>query len=211
MKQYGQFCPLAKALDVVGDRWTLLIVRELAVRPCRYTDLRDGLPGIATNLLADRLRALEANGVVERRVAPPPVATDLFALTEAGEELGPVFGALGKWGMRFMGDGPAGGETFRSHWVAFPVARHLRDGDPDAPPAVVELRLGDDEPAVIEVGGGEVRTRPGAAPDADLVLEARPSVLLGLITGRLSLHDAKREGLVANGDRRVLDRLLPTA
>ena len=72
MRQYGQFCPLAKTLDVVGDRWTLLIVRELAIRPCRYTDLRDGLPGIATNLLADRLKSLEAAGVITAETAAPP-------------------------------------------------------------------------------------------------------------------------------------------
>ena len=70
MRQYGQFCPLAKALDVVGDRWTLLIVRELSVRPCRYTDLRDGLPGIATNLLADRLKSLEAAGIITAEASP---------------------------------------------------------------------------------------------------------------------------------------------
>ena len=70
MRQYGQFCPIAKALDVVGDRWTLLIVRELAARPCRYTDLRDGLPGIATNLLADRLKSLERRGRHHRRGSP---------------------------------------------------------------------------------------------------------------------------------------------
>ena len=82
MRSYGQYCALAKALDVLGDRWTLLIVRELMLAgPSRYTDLRNGLPGIATNLLSDRLRELEAAGVVAREQAPPPVATTLFSLT----------------------------------------------------------------------------------------------------------------------------------
>src|SRR5258708_18207188 len=89
MRQYGQVCPLAKALDVVGDRWTLLIVRELSARPCRYTDLRDGLPGIATNLLADRLKSLEAAGVITAEPAPPPVATTLYRLAERGAALLP--------------------------------------------------------------------------------------------------------------------------
>ena len=79
MRSYGQYCSVAKALDVVGDRWTLLIVRELLLQgPCRYTDLRNGLPGIATNLLADRLSELESAGLVRREEAAPPVATTLF-------------------------------------------------------------------------------------------------------------------------------------
>src|ERR1700751_2509931 len=96
MKTYGQICPVAKALDVIGERWSLLIVRELLLRgACRYTDLRAGLPGIATNLLADRLRELESAGLVRREEAPPPVATTLFHLTPAGLELEPVLQAIG--------------------------------------------------------------------------------------------------------------------
>src|SRR5262249_48342186 len=88
MRSYKQFCALAKALDVLGDRWTLWIVRELLIRgPSRYTELLDGLPGIATNLLVDRLRTLEQAGVVARDTAPPPVAATLFRLTERGEAL----------------------------------------------------------------------------------------------------------------------------
>jgi DNA-binding HxlR family transcriptional regulator len=91
MRAYGQYCAVAKALDLVGERWTLLLVRELLLRgACRYTDLRQGLPGIATNLLAERLRDLEDAGVVCREEAPPPVATTLFKLTPRGKELAPV-------------------------------------------------------------------------------------------------------------------------
>src|SRR5258708_12092227 len=104
MRQYGQFCPLAKAFDVVGDRWTLLIVRELSVRRCRYTDLREGLPGIATNLLADRLRSLEAAGVITAETAPPPVATTLYRLAERGEALRPAANALAQWGGPLLAD-----------------------------------------------------------------------------------------------------------
>src|SRR5437867_2184126 len=99
MRSYGQLCSVAKALDVVGDRWTLLIVRELLLRgACRYTDLRDGLPGIATNLLADRLRELEGAGLVSREEAPPPIATTLFHLTQRGKDLEPVMLSIGRWG-----------------------------------------------------------------------------------------------------------------
>ena len=91
MRSYDEYCAVAKSLDVVGDRWTLLIVRELAIRgACRYTDLRNGLPGIATNLLAERLRELEHAGVIARENAPPPIATTLFRLTPRGEQLRPV-------------------------------------------------------------------------------------------------------------------------
>src|SRR5437867_7341077 len=105
MRSYGQYCGLAKALDVIGDRWSLLIVRELLLRgACRYTDLRDGLPGIATNLLADRLRDLEAKGIVRREAAPPPIATTLFQLTPRGEQLRPVLVELVRWGAPLMAE-----------------------------------------------------------------------------------------------------------
>src|ERR671937_3161687 len=105
MRSYDEYCAMAKSLDVVGDRWTLLIVRELALRgPCRYTDLRSGLPGIATNLLAERLRELERTGVIAREDAPPPIATALFRLTPWGEELEPVLDELFRWGLPLMAE-----------------------------------------------------------------------------------------------------------
>ncbi len=111
---------MAKSLDVVGDRWTLLIVRELALQgPCRYTDLRNGLPGIATNLLADRLRELEHAGVASRREAPPPIATTLFHLTPRGEELRPVLEDLTRWGLPLMTTQDPK-DAVRSHWPESP-------------------------------------------------------------------------------------------
>src|SRR5213078_3661580 len=118
MRSYGQFCGVAKGLDLVGDRWTLLIVRELLIRgACRYTDLRNGLPGIATNLLAARLRELEQAGVIEREDAPPPVATGLFQLTPRGRELGPVLQSLTAWGTPLLAR-PARADAIRAHWLA---------------------------------------------------------------------------------------------
>src|SRR6516164_6221440 len=115
MRSYGQYCSIAKALDVVGDRWTLLIIRELMIRgACRYTDLKNRLPGIATNLLSDRIRELEAAGLIRREDAPPPVATTLFHLTGARAELEPVLDAIGRWGIRYMPQ-PAEGNEFRGH------------------------------------------------------------------------------------------------
>jgi DNA-binding HxlR family transcriptional regulator len=212
MRTYGQYCSLAKALDVVGDRWTLLIFRELLTQgPCRYTDLKDGLPGIATNLLATRLRELEEAGLIWREEAAPPVATTLFHLTEAGAELDPVLKALGGWGMRFM-TGPNDDEEFRSHWLMYPVSMFAADHDPGAPPVSIELRATGSaagRPAVVEVGGGEVRTRLGAAAAPDLVLTGNPQLVLGLLAGRLSLAQARERGLETSGDTAVLDRVRP--
>jgi DNA-binding HxlR family transcriptional regulator len=102
-RSYDQYCAMARALDVIGDRWTLLLVRDLLVGPKRYGDLLEGLPGIGTNLLAARLRELEAAGIVERRVLPPPAGSAVYELTEAGQALEPVAFALGRWGTRFLG------------------------------------------------------------------------------------------------------------
>src|SRR5689334_25237410 len=125
MRSYGQYCSVAKALDVVGDRWTLLVIRELLLQgPCRYTDLKNGLPGIATNLLSDRLRELEAAGLVLREEAAPPVATTLFRLTEAGAGLEPAPQALGAGGIRYLIQ-PAGGRGVRSHRPRLPRSPFL--------------------------------------------------------------------------------------
>src|ERR1700742_1498831 len=144
MRSYGQYCSVAKALDVIGDRWTLLIVRELLLRgACRYTDLKNGLPGIATNLLADRIRELEAAGLVRREEPPPPVATTLVLLTETGAELEPVIKALGWWGIRSM-SGPADTDEFRSQWFTSPFYFFLSHQAGAGPPASIEPRTGAD-------------------------------------------------------------------
>ena len=206
MRSYGQYCSVAKALDVIGDRWSLLIIRELLLQgPCRYTDLRNGLPGIATNLLSDRLRELEAAGLVRREEAAPPVATTLFHLTEAGTQLEPALEALGAWGIRYMTQ-PDAGDEFRSHWFAFPVAVFLHDSDPDGPPLSIELRPGG-RPAVVEVSGGQVTTRLGDAPSPDLVLDGPPLLILGLLSARLTPAEAVVRGLSITGDVAVLRRL----
>ena len=206
MRSYNQYCAVAKALDVVGDRWTLLIIRELLLRGgCRYTDLQHGLPGIATNLLGDRLKDLEDEGLVRRELAPPPVATTLYRLTEAGQELQPVLASLGRWGARFMPD-PTGDEVFRAHWLAFPVTEFLHDGDPAGAPVVIEVRTGD-QPAVIELRGGAVTTHLGSAPSADLVLEGDAPAVLVLLSGMLSLTDARARGLRTEGSVDVLERV----
>lgn len=206
MRSYGEYCSMAKSLDVVGDRWTLLIVRELTLRgACRYTDLRNGLPGIATNLLADRLRELEDAGVVAREDAPPPIATTLFRLTPRGEELRSVVEALTRWGLPLMVD-QRPEDTVRSHWLASALEMLLTDRRPGAPPVSVALDTGD-QPIVVQTGDGTIHTRLGSADDADLTLTGEPRTIMGLLLGLLDLDGAAAAGVVHEGDPAVLDRL----
>jgi DNA-binding HxlR family transcriptional regulator len=206
VRSYGQYCSLAKALDVVGDRWTLLIVRELMMRgACRYTDLRNGLPGIATNLLADRLRELELAGIVSREEAPPPIASTLFRLTPRGEQLRGALVELGRWGVPLMTE-PEGDEEFRSHWLAMPVELFLTDRSPDRPPVTIEVQTGT-EPMLIETVDGGARTYPGEATDPDAVLKGTPQLVIGVLSGLLELAAAECRGLRYEGDPSVLARV----
>jgi DNA-binding HxlR family transcriptional regulator len=208
MRSYGQYCSIARALDVVGDRWTLLIVRELMLQgACRFTDLKNGLPGIATNLLSTRLKELEAAGLVTREDAPPPVATALYELTGTGLALEPVLKALGLWGLRTMGD-ERPEDAFRAEWLAYAPAWFTTDADPGGPPAVIQL-IAAGEQAVIELGDGQVRTRLGLAPDPDLTLDGPPRAVLGLLTGMSDLDRARHLGLTATGRTDLLTRLRP--
>jgi DNA-binding HxlR family transcriptional regulator len=208
VRSYDQHCGLARALDVVGDRWTLLIVRELFIRqPCRYTDLQYGLPGIATNLLADRLRQLEETGIVRREVAPPPVATTVFSLTERGEDLRPVLSALGRWGAPLLDDTPADA-WFRSHWLVFPLTEALQDREPLDPPATIALQVGDD-PLVVEVADGKVAVHPGSIAEPDVIVTGSPMTTIRLLLGRIDLAAARKQGLEIAGDASALRRVLP--
>ena len=207
MRSYQQYCAVAKALDVVGDRWTLLIVRELMTSgPSRYTDLLKGLPGIATNLLADRLREMEKSGIVRSWAAPPPVATTLFDLTDRGKALRPLLEELGRWGAPMMGV-PQVTNVFRSHWLVFPFDAYLVDKTPEEPPIKIEVHTGD-EPMVIETVEGRVRTRRGTVESPDTVLEGRPGPILGLLSGRLDMAEAKHRGLVVHGSHKALRRVI---
>jgi DNA-binding HxlR family transcriptional regulator len=206
MRSYDEYCSLAKSLDVVGDRWTLLIVRELVLRgACRYTDLRNGLPGIASNLLAERLRELEQAGVITREDAPPPIATTLFRLTPRGEELRPALENLIRWGLPLMTEQKPG-DAVRSHWLAWALELMLGDRRPDAPPVTVAVQTGD-QPIVIETRDGTIRTRLGPVDSADATLIGPPMPILGLLLGLLTSTDAKANGVDYQGDPTVLDRI----
>jgi DNA-binding HxlR family transcriptional regulator len=208
MRSYGEYCAAAKALDVIGDRWTMLIVRELAVRgPCRYTDVRNGVPGIASNLLAERLRELERAGVIAREDAPPPVATTLFRLTPRGEELRPVLDALVRWGIPLMGEQKPD-DAVRSHWLTGAVELMLTDRSPDDPPVTLELQTGD-QPIVVQARDGAVHATLGAAEHPDATLAGPPRPIMGVLLGRLGLAEAQAEGMSFEGDPAILERIGP--
>ena len=190
----------------MGDRWTLLIVRELLNRDgCRYTDLKEGLPGIATNLLADRLRALEEEGIITREAAPPPIATTLFRLTPRGQALKPVLTALGQWGMPLLEEAPERA-AFRSHWLVVPLEYRLRDHAPERPPITIEVRTGD-QPVVIETVDGTVRVHPGTVVDPDAVVSGPPPVVMDVLMRQLDLATARERGLDFEGDPDALRRV----
>lgn len=208
MRTYGQFCGIAKALDLVGDRWTLLIVRELlALGPCRHTDLRNGLPGIASNLLVERLRELEEAGLIRRDAAPPPVATTLFCLTDRGQALESVLRELGRWGAPLLHE-PAANDNFRTNWLALP-ARALVDLEPDSPAIAVQLHADGHEDMVIEVKDGVVHTHMGRVDHPTASLTGPPALLATVLAGELGLWAAHRQGLRLDGDVGALLRLLP--
>jgi DNA-binding HxlR family transcriptional regulator len=205
VRSYCQSCPVARSLDVIGDRWNLLIVRELLLRErCRYTDLRNGLPGIATNILAERVRDLEQGGIVFREEARPPVATAVFGLTERGRALQPVLRELALWGAPLMGDLAAG--EFRDHWLGLIAETYLADHEPDCAPVSIQLNPGT-EPAILKINEGAVQVLPGVAELPVLTLTGAATVLAGLLTGQLSLSQARSKGLKCEGDSGALRRI----
>lgn len=202
MRSYGQYCGLARSLEVVGDRWNLLIVRQLLLGPARYRDLLAGLPGIATNLLADRLRDLEAAGVLERRLAEAGSVVD-YALTPWGAELRQPIESLIRWSTPLMTRGPDG-DVFRAEWLALAVPALLNTRVAVRPEATVGLELGD-ERLYLRGGPDGFEVGPHDGRDLDATVRAEPAAILGLAAGALTLDDARTLGIVAvDGDEAVV-------
>jgi DNA-binding HxlR family transcriptional regulator len=206
MRSYGQICGIAKALELIGDRWTLLVVRELLTRgACRYTDLRNGLPGIATNLLAQRLRELEQAGVIRSDHAPPPVATTVYRLTDRGAELEPIVKAIGDWGIPLLTD-VAADDVFQTHWLLLPLRSDLEDTAPERGPIEIQLDA-DDDPIVLQAADGNVSAYIGRAQNPKLVLRGPGRTITQLLFGRITLAEARKRGLATEGDTTFLRRL----
>lgn len=193
MRSYGQWCALARALDVVGERWSLLIVRELLDGPKRYTDLLDGVCGISTDVLAARLRDLEDDGIVSRRELPRPAASKVYELTEKGAGLGPVVASLARWGMQLLGErGPD--DEFRPHWLASGLRALLRTDETAGVSLVVDYVLDHDEHVRIRVDDGQLRVDPEPHGEPDLVVHASLGTLADLGDGSLRASDAVADG-----------------
>lgn len=207
-RSFHQWCGLAEALDRIGDRWTLLIVRELLLGPKRYTDLRRNLPGIATNLLAERLRGLEEEGLVARRDLPPPTPASVYELTETGRALEEPILALIRWGGRFLPAAPAI-NVFRGEWLALALKAVLM---PDTPDLSLALSVETDElPVWVLVDGGRVTTGVGSPAGAELTVRGDVRLLLGVAASVVPLEKAEERGLVIEGStraRRKLERLV---
>ncbi len=176
VKRYHQYCPVAHALDLIGDRWALLIVRELMLGQRRYTDLADALPGIGTNILAGRLRHLEGAGVVRRTKLPPPAAVTVYELTSEGRALDDVLRSLAQWGSRTMGS-PAVGDC----WSQYAV--HMRFRPEFAVDGTYEIRFDGGDVMTLDVRHGTLTTIPGEASEPTLVAEVDPEKLHALIEG----------------------------
>ncbi|MEU0449168.1 helix-turn-helix domain-containing protein [Streptomyces tendae] len=198
-RSYDQYCSAARALDAVGDRWTLLIVRELLAGPRRYTDLHADLPGVSTDVLASRLKDMEREGLTTRRRLPPPGAAYVYELTARGRGLLPVLEALGAWGAGELGERRPT-DAVRAHWFALPLLRALREAG--AAEGVVEVRLEEGvfhlyaDAAADSVEEGPVYgdgPAPGE-PEARLVLDAVTCAALG--RGETGLREAVRDGRV---------------
>jgi len=207
-RSYQDACGIARALDVVGERWALLVVRELLLGPQRFSDLRRGLPGASSNLVADRLRELQGRDVVRRRKLAPPAGSWVYELTEQGRELEPIVLALGAWGLRFPL--PPTPTTLSATSVLIFLRGSARP-DPQAPAATYRLEL-DDQVWTVRTEAGRVHVQPGEPASADASLRADPRTLNGLLENPDVLDAAICDGsAAAAGDLPALGRLLRAA
>jgi DNA-binding HxlR family transcriptional regulator len=205
-KKFDQYCPVAHALSLVGERWSLLIVRELLHGPKRYTDLTNGLPGIGTNILAARLRELEQCGIIARRRLPPPAASTVYELTEYGKGLDEALYALARWGARTLGP-PGPDDELYPEWGVNAFAALF---NPEAARGLTEtyvLAIGDDV-FTARIVDGALEAGVGAADDADLVVELGMETLFALTGGELAPAEAVKRGRarLAKGDIGTMER-----
>src|SRR4051812_14751436 len=194
MRTYGDRCGVARALDLVGDRWALLVVRELLLGAKRFSDLRAGLPGVSPDVLAQRLRELEEAGVVRRTKLPPPAATRVYELTDRGAELEPVVLALGRWGR--AAPFPPGEPRIGVDATAIALKTVFDPTAAEGLSASYELRL-DEQPFRIHVADGRLDLARGSADRPDATIATDPATLSAVLWHGRKLADAKRAGEIA--------------
>jgi DNA-binding HxlR family transcriptional regulator len=205
-RTYDQYCPVARALEVVGERWTLLVARELLLGPRRFTDLMAGLPGISANVLAGRLKDLEEEGMVARRTLPPPAASAVYELTPEAAGLVSVLAAMAEWGMTMLGE-PRADDEVRGGWIVLGLA--VTAPAPDvADGTTYELHV-DGEVLHVQVRDGNLQPHQGPADDPEAVLTMDAAGLADLSVGRLDVDEALAAGRVTvEGDEDAARRLL---
>ncbi|WP_053721967.1 winged helix-turn-helix transcriptional regulator [Saccharothrix sp. NRRL B-16348] len=206
-RTYNQYCATARTLDLVGERWTLLLIRELLTGPKRFGDLQGSLRGLGTGLLAARLKHLEREGLAHKVTLPAPARTPAYALTEAGRELGPAVFALARWGTKWAMGERRPGEAFHPGWAVLAMEAFF---DPEAAAGVragYEFRVGE-HVFHVRVDDGTVDAGHGPAEHPDAVIETDEDVFAALADGRSSLADQIASGAAsASGDQDALRRL----
>jgi DNA-binding HxlR family transcriptional regulator/putative sterol carrier protein len=207
-RSYQQLCGLAYALDVIGERWTLLIIRELMPGPRRFTDLLDGLPGISTNLLSTRLKRLEEQGILRQRTLPPPAGSTVYELTPLGRGLEASLLALGRWGAQLVPAEPGEDRLLHLGSYALTPKTFFRPELAAGVDDTYELEI-DGERQQVRVKDGELAVRQGAAAEPDVVLRADVATYLGLLRGQIGPDEATAKGLIeVEGDIAALRRFL---
>jgi DNA-binding HxlR family transcriptional regulator len=207
MKHFGQYCGLARAMELVGERWAMLILRDLSVRPRRYSDLLAGLPGIPTNVLSTRLKELEQNGIVERQIAPAPQRGVVYALTPAGHSLEPAILALGRWGATQLDDDPREGEIVTAESLTMTLRAVFHHDEAAGVTATWEIHSGEfDVYAAVTDGKLDAGVGPGPG-DPDLVITFRPEDD-GLPSFRALMQAAKCGLVQLQGRRELLDTFI---
>jgi DNA-binding HxlR family transcriptional regulator len=191
-RSYRQYCPVARALDLLGERWTLLLVRDLLTGPKRFKDLLGSLQGIGANLLSARLKQFEEEGLVRRTALPPPVASTVYELTEAGQALEPALLELARWGQRYLKKADSD-LAFQPCWILLGLKARFRPEAARGVRAAFEFRVGG-EVFHAEVRDGRIETRYGPAAFPDLVLTAEVEPFLRLSAGEVSANDAAARG-----------------
>ena len=200
-RTYGQFCGFARAAEIFGERWALLIVRDLLVSPKRFSDLHRGLSGIPTNVLTSRLKELEEAGVVRRNILPRPANSIVYELTEYGQELEAVVDSLGKWGAKSLGE-PRPDEIITADSIITAMRTTFHPKFARGFRAGYELRLGRIV-VHVSVNDGKLTAAEGPLPNADLVIETGPA-LRALMAGEVTASDAIKNGSVRISGKNAL-------
>jgi DNA-binding HxlR family transcriptional regulator len=204
-RSYGDACGIARALDVVGERWALLVVRELLLGPQRFSDLRRALPRASSNLISDRLHELEDRGVIQRRRLPRPAGSSVYELTDWGRQLEPIVLALGGWGLRVPLPSPP---LTLSATSALLYLQGVIRPDASAAPSVCRLEL-EEQVWTVETAPGQVSIHPGEPIRADVSVHTDPQSLAALLDDPGGLDAAVSDGrVVLTGDPSALRRLL---